>query len=228
MPLLVLFDIDGTLLLTGDPIAGRALRETLQEQFDAELPENPVPRVDHAGQTSQRIARLVLRGAGLADERIDEGLRAWCSEFGARYVELLAQASTDDWVAGPKAAQALARLTEAGIRIALLTGNPEPMARARMERLGLARFFPPGQGGFGCDGEGRRDLIERARKRAGGWPAEDTAAVGDTARDVESAHASGIRAIVLRSTVHPEAELQADAAFDDLDEVATQLLAWAG
>jgi len=228
MPLLALFDVDGTLLLSGDRIAGRALRETLQEQFDLELPENPVARVDHPGQTCQRIARLLLRDAGLADERIDEGLQPWCSEFAARYVELVARASTDGWEAAPHAERALARLEEGRVRLALLTGNPEPMARARMERLGLARFFPPGQGGFGCDGEERRDLIERARERAGGWPTEDTVAVGDTARDVESAHASRIRSIVLRSTVHPDAELQADAAFDDLDGVATQLLAWAG
>jgi phosphoglycolate phosphatase len=112
--------------------------------------------------------------------------------------------------------------------LALLTGNPEPMARARMERLGLAHFFQPGHGGFGCDGEERRELIDRARERAGDWAPGDTVAVGDTVRDVESAHASRIRAIVLRSAAHPEAELQADAAFDDLDGVATQLLAWAG
>jgi phosphoglycolate phosphatase-like HAD superfamily hydrolase len=228
MALLVLFDVDGTLLLSGDRIAGRALRETLEESFAVELPDNPVPRVDHPGQTCQRIARLLLRDAGLADERIDEGLQPWCAEFAARYVELLARGSIDGWEMAVNATQALARLTESGVTLALLTGNPEPMARARMERLGLARFFPPGQGGFGCDGEERRQLIELARERAGGWPAEDTVAVGDTARDVESAHASGIRAIVLRSAAHPEAELHADAAFDDLDRVATQLLAWAG
>ena len=228
MPLLALFDVDGTLLLSGDRIAGRALRETLQESFGVALSENPVPRVDHPGQTCQRIARLLLRDAGLADERIDEGLQAWCSEFGDRYVERLAHASTEGWETAPNAAEALARLEESGVELALLTGNPEPMARARMQRLGLACFFSPGKGGFGCDGEERRELIERARERASGWPKEDTVAVGDTARDVESAHASGIRAIVLRSSAHPEAELQADAAFDDLDGVATQLLAWAG
>ena len=228
MPLLALFDVDGTLLLSGDRTAGRALRETLQEGFDVQLPEDPVSHVDHPGQTCQRIARLLLRDAGLTDERIDEGLDAWCSDFAARYVELLEHTGTDGWETAPNAAHALARLDEGGVNLALLTGNPEPMARVRMERLGLARFFPRGQGGFGCDGEERRELVERARERAGGWPAEETVAVGDTARDVESAQAGGIRAIVLRSSAHPEAERHADAAFDDLDGVATQLLAWAG
>ena len=33
---------------------------------------------------------------------------------------------------------------------ALLTGNPEAVARARMKRLGLDTFFPDGEGAFGC------------------------------------------------------------------------------
>jgi len=65
--LLVLVDVDGTLFLTHDPLAGQALQETLEEQFDARLPADSIERVDHAGQTSLRIARLVLEAAGLAD-----------------------------------------------------------------------------------------------------------------------------------------------------------------
>ena len=64
-----------------------------------------------------------------------------------------------------------------------------------MERLGLERFFPPGEGAFGCDTESRVELIELARARAGGWPAEATVELGDTRRDAESARAAGIRAI---------------------------------
>jgi beta-phosphoglucomutase-like phosphatase (HAD superfamily) len=61
--LLVLFDVDGTLFLTHDPLAGAALRETLEERFDVRLPEDAIEQGDHAGQTSLRIARLVLEAA---------------------------------------------------------------------------------------------------------------------------------------------------------------------
>jgi phosphoglycolate phosphatase-like HAD superfamily hydrolase len=71
------------------------------------------------------------------------------------------------------------------------------MARARMERLGLGRFFPPGQGAFGCDAESRVELIELARARAGDWPAAATVAIGDTARDASSAREAGIRSILV-------------------------------
>lgn len=191
-PLLVLFDVDGTLFVTHDPLAGRALRETLNERFGVELPEDVLERVDHLGQTSLRIGRLVLRDAGLGDGEIDAGLEAWCTDFARRYLELLSDAGTSAWAAAPSAGDALAGLVAAGHHLALLTGNPEPVARARLERLGLARFFPAGQGAFGCESESRGELIARARARAGDWPSDRTVEVGDTAVDVRSAHEAGI------------------------------------
>jgi phosphoglycolate phosphatase-like HAD superfamily hydrolase len=53
--------------------------------------------------------------------------------------------------------------------------------------------------------------------------------VGDTLRDVESAHESGIRSIIVRSPrSSAERFRDADAVCDGLDEVSSQLLAWAG
>ena len=189
----MLFDVDGTLFVTDDPLVGRALRETLRERFQAELPEDALERVDHQGQTALRIGRLVLHEAGL-----DEAdLGPWCAEFANRYLELLAGADTSGWRAAPGAREALARLQEAGHRLALLTGNPEPVARARLERLGLGEFFPDGQGAFGCESESRAELIDLARARAGDWPREATVEVGDTAADASSAREAGIRSLLV-------------------------------
>jgi phosphoglycolate phosphatase len=195
--LLVLFDVDGTLFLTHDPLAGEALHETLQERFGVRLPGDAIEHVDHEGQTSLRIARLVLEAAGVEAGRVGDGLAEWCPRFAERYIELLAHADTSGWRAAPGAEQALERLAAAGHRLALLTGNPEPMARARMERLGLARFFEPGQGAFGCDAESRIELIGLSRTRAGGWPADATVEIGDTARDASSAREAGVRSILV-------------------------------
>jgi len=210
----VLFDVDGTLFITHDPLAGEALVDTLTERFGVDLPEDPIERVDHRGQTTMRIARLVLHAAGLDDAEIDRGLDAWCARFTERYLELLANADTTAWRAGPGAEEALERLVSAGISVALLTGNPEPMARARMERLGLAAFFPHGQGAFGCDAESRVELIQLARARAGDWPAAATVEVGDTPRDASSSREAGIRSIVLDGS--------------GLAGATAQLLGWAG
>jgi phosphoglycolate phosphatase-like HAD superfamily hydrolase len=195
--LLVLVDVDGTLLLSHDPVSVSAFLDTLARIYGVVLQEEALGQVDHAGQTAQRIARLALRDAGLDDERITPRLAAWCAEFGTSYRELLAGADTSGWRVAPHAEDALAELAAAGHSLALLTGNPEPMARARMERLGLARFFPDGQGAFGCDAESRTDLISIARERAGGWPTEATVEIGDTARDASSAHDAGVRSILV-------------------------------
>ena len=212
-PLLALFDVDGTLLLTHDPLSSEAFLPTLRELYEVDPPADAVERVDHGGQTCLRIAREVLRAEGLADEAIDGRLGDWCALYAERYVELLAAASTDDWQLAPHAERALAQCAEAGIRLALLTGNPEPMARARMARLGLDRFFPQGQGAFGCNAEERSELIRIARERAGDWPLDRTVAVGDTPRDVSGAHAAGIRAIRVKPS-------------EDLNKVADVLIAW--
>ena len=193
-PLLALFDVDGTLFLTDDPLAGLALNETLADRYGVELPDDAVGRVDHQGQTSLRIARLVLAAAGVEEP---DDLGGWCRAFAERYLELLADADTSTWRAAPEAEAALERLAAADVRVALLTGNPEPIARARMERLGLARLFPAGQGAFGCEAESREELIALARHRAGDWPASSTVEVGDTPCDASSSQAAGIRSIIV-------------------------------
>ena len=226
MALLALVDIDGTLLLSDDPVAGKAFAGALRDCYPVEPPPDAVARTDHPGQTAPRIARMVLRNEGLADETIDEHLEAWCTRFAERYVALLAEAETSHWQAAPGAAEALSRLQEGSVRLALLTGNPEPMARARMDRLGLATFFPAGQGAFGCDAEERVELIAIARERAGDWPAERTTEIGDTCRDVRTAHAAGVRSVVVRSARVQGEFRSADAVCDDLAAGADLLLAW--
>lgn len=158
------------------------------------LPDDAIGKVDHPGQTAQRITRLVLEAAGVDDQHIDAELPRWCELVSRRYLDYLADSDTSHWQAAPGAPDTLEELSERA-DIALLTGNPEPIARARMERLGLARFFPEGQGAFGCDAEHRVDLIRIGRERAGGVSTDETWAVGDTPRDVEGAHAAGIRCV---------------------------------
>jgi phosphoglycolate phosphatase-like HAD superfamily hydrolase len=214
---LVLFDVDGTLLLSHDDVYVEANRDALREVF-GEAPEGP----DLPGDTATAHTRRALSDAGYTNVEIDAGLPRWCEAFCSRYLELLAARDTSGWRPAPHAAATLAQIEHR----ALLTGNPEPVARARMDRLGLAELFPPGQGAFGCEHEQRVALFELARNRAGGWAAERSVAVGDTPLDVSTARADGGRCIAVTTGRYDSSELaDADAVIAALDELPSALAA---
>ena len=188
--LLVLFDVDKTLFMTSDPLMGQATTDAIETVWGLKLPGDAIRGVDHPGQTAMRITREMLHSAGLGDNEIDPDLGRWCTEASRRYLELLAGTDTSHWAAADGAADAISQIE----RRALLTGNPEPVARARMERIGLAELFPSGQGAFGCESDDRAELLRRALERAR-VRAPDAVEIGDTPRDESSARELGVRSI---------------------------------
>lgn len=227
--MLVLFDLDGTLLVGSDPLYRAALVPSVREVWGHELTDATFARRDHLpGETAVEGLRKMLTGDGLDPERVDEGLAHWCRVFGARYVEVLLDRGAGHFRCAPGAVEALTELAR-DHEIALLTGNPEPMARARIERLGLVAFFPDGSGAFGCDAEHREELIAIARGRAGGCPASDTVLVGDTPLDIEGAHAAGGRAVAVTQGAYGAAALAAaDAVIGSLPELPAAIGSLAG
>jgi phosphoglycolate phosphatase len=213
----VLFDVDGTLLLTHDEVYVEASRLAVEAMFGIQAEGPDVP-----GDTAPAHIRRALRAVGVREAEIDAGLPRWCEMFSADYVRLLAAADTRHWQLGPHAAEAAASIEHR----ALLTGNPSAVAHARMERLGLSELFPRGEGAFGCERENRIELFDLARERAGNWPAKDTIAVGDTPLDISSAHAAGCRCIaVTTGSYGREALADADAVISDLGELKAALAA---
>jgi phosphoglycolate phosphatase-like HAD superfamily hydrolase len=211
---LVLFDVDKTLFMTSDPLMGQATTDAIETVWRLKLPGDAIKGVDHPGQTATRITREMLRAAGLSDDEIGPKLSAWCAEVSSHYIDLLANTDTSHWAAAEGAADALRQIEHR----ALLTGNPEPVARARMERIGLAEFFPPGQGAFGCEAESRVELIGIARRKAGDWPAKRTVAVGDTTNDVTGAHEAGILVVGFGPSLD-----DADAVIEQMSELPPTL-----
>ena len=214
--MLVLFDVDKTLFLNSDPLMGQATTDAIEEIWDLTLSGDAITSVNHPGQTATRIARELLRLEGLTDDEINPGLARWCEEASVRYLELLDEADTSEWRAPEGTAEALSQIEHR----ALLTGNPELVARARIEKIGLAEFFPHGQGAFGCDAEDREELIDIARRRAGDWPRERTVAVGDTEADVDGARRAGIHVIGFGPD---PALVNADAVIQRMDELPAAL-----
>ena len=210
--MLLLFDIDGTLLRGADEPHFEALYATLEDSFG--IPVVP-GEIDLAGRTDMEIARMALQERGLPPVEIENTLdrlpEPWYAEFVRRCPVDLSSYVT------PNMAGLLEQLDRGdGARLSLVTGNLQPIARLKLERAGLLRFFPDGQGAFGSDAEDRDDLPPIARTRAGvngqPHPRDRTILIGDTPRDITCAEADGIRSFALATGKYSPAELQAATA----------------
>jgi phosphoglycolate phosphatase len=222
---LLLFDIDGTLLQNAAAAHRDAIHEALRTVHGV---RDPVRRhgIEVAGRTDAEIARGLLIAAGVSatriDERADDVRIAACAAY--------ARLCPDDLSAHvtPGMGALLERLDErGGMLLALVTGNYEAIARMKLRRAGIGGFFPSGQGGFGSDHEQRAELPRIARRRAGGgepWPRERTVIIGDTPRDIACARADRVRVIAVATGPYPADELRgADAVARDARELGVLL-----
>ncbi len=202
--MLLLFDIDGTLLIKAAGAHAEALRAALEEVWA--VPDASAVKVETAGRTDPEIARLMLGELGVPAERIDAGMPAFRDACAREYARRV-PADLSDRVA-PGVPELLERLAARDdVTLSLVTGNLEPVARAKLGAAGIGHFFAPGQGGFGSDHEHRAELPAIARRRAGDHPREGTVVIGDTPRDIACARADGVRVVAVATGPHPPDEL---------------------
>jgi phosphoglycolate phosphatase-like HAD superfamily hydrolase len=220
-PVLLLFDIDGTLLVGASDAHRDSIYDGLREVFGVADPG--AVAVEAAGRTDSAIARGILR---LTDQ--DAGFDTHAERFKAACAsayELRCPPSLAAHVA-PGIPELLAGLGQA--RASLVTGNYEPIARLKLARAGIGHHFAAGQGGFGSDAEDRGLLPGIARRRAGEdgapHPRARTIVIGDTPRDIACARADGVRVFAVASGPYPAAALGgADAVFEDAWALAERL-----
>jgi phosphoglycolate phosphatase-like HAD superfamily hydrolase len=199
--LLLLFDIDGTLLLEGATPMGKAMSAALKDVHGVETSEIRT-HIETAGRTHGEIARAILLDARIAAERIDAlagQVRDRCCEWAAR---LFPDDLSGEVLPGVRDLLAwLAGLQD--VKLGLLTGNYEGIARLKLSRAGIGEAFPLGQGAFGSDNEDRAVLPAIARRRAGTpgapYPRRDTIVIGDTPRDIACARADELRCVAVAS-----------------------------
>jgi phosphoglycolate phosphatase-like HAD superfamily hydrolase len=227
--MLLLFDVDGTLLLKGAQAHKEAFHIALHEVFGIEDPS--AFKVATPGKTDLQIAREVLLQAGFdartIDDRVDALSEAWVRAHAERQYDIADRVAPGmqellEWLAGRDE-----------VRLSLVTGNLEPIARLKLARAGLGDFFPRGQGAFGSDSEDRAELPAVARRRAGQpggdpYPRTDTAVIGDTPLDIACARADGVRAVAVATGPFGLDDLRAadDVAADaaDLRHVLARLV----
>lgn len=204
---LVLFDIDGTLIRT----AGAGVRglsdafERIHGRADA------LDGVTVAGRTDRAILTEIF---GRWNQPLSDAVIAPLREH---YLESLERELWQRDVAGagvlPGVHEALDALdSDPSFVVGLLTGNFERGAELKLSRFDLWRRFR--FGAFGDDHVDRRDLVPVAvlRARACGLDPAHVIVIGDTPLDVDCAHAHNARAVAVATGGYSRAALLATGA----------------
>ena len=223
--MLVLFDIDGTLLLTqraGMNAMCDAGRELFGQSFTMD-------GVEFAGRLDCLIWLDLVRLNALEDTQANH------DRFRTTYgLHLRRRLDTErKTLLLPGVGDLVQRLdAERGVTLGLLTGNYPETGRMKIASAGLdPNVFKVNA--WGIDGRTRRDLppvaMERHREHHGRSVApEQVIIIGDTPHDVDCAKAHGCRSIGVATGVFTREALNesgADLAVDDLSRTA-DVLAW--
>lgn len=223
---LVLFDIDGTILLTAG--AGRrALAEALREEV---ADPAAFEHIRFDGKTDPQIVTELLDAVGHPRAADPELVHDIC----LRYVGLLAvelQQPRSRTVLMPGVARLLDALeVQDDVVLGLLTGNVAQGAALKLSAGGLepARFVV---GAYGSDSARRPDLPAIATRRAAPYfgrepRGAEVVIIGDTPADVTCGRGVGARAIGVATGSYPQSALTeagAYAAFPDLADTARVL-----
>jgi phosphoglycolate phosphatase len=217
---LILFDIDGTILLTAG--AGRrAIVAALGEEVGDTA---AFGRVRFDGKTDPQIVTELLEAAGHPGPHASDRVSAICR----RYVELLAnelERHTGRTTVMPGVHPLLDRLEAEGVVLGLLTGNVAQGAALKLRSAGLdpSRFRV---GAYGSDSAHRPDLPPIAARRAAAYfgrvPAgPEVVIIGDTPADIACGECIDARAVAVATGGYSVADLAAcgpHAVFEDLSE----------
>ncbi len=218
---LVLFDIDGTILLTAG--AGRrAIMAAITEEVGH---VGVMQEVRFDGKTDPQIVTELLEAAGHPGPHRSEQVQALCS----RYVDLLRhelRQPSNRTTVMPGVHPLLDRLErEEGVVLGLLTGNIAQGAALKLQAAGLdpARFRV---GAYGSDAAHRPDLPPIAAQRAKAYfgrvpTGAEVVIIGDTPADIACGAGIDARAVAVATGAYSIADLMAcgpQAAFENLSD----------
>lgn len=213
----ILWDIDGTLLLTGG-----AGMEAFNRVFEDLFQENSIwQNVNPDGRTDDWIISQLFLARFNREPSPDELVQVRLAYNEAMRVAL---ANAPKFRLMPFVRETLEHLHAVpNLHMGIATGNYRLAAQHKLKRGGIDSFFS--FGGYGCDARERLTLTERARDRAhhyvGGKP-DQLYLIGDTIYDIQCGKAIGAQTIgVCTGSTKAEAleEAGADWVLTDLSSL---------
>ena len=218
-PALILFDIDGTLLLSG-----RAGLRAMTRAFDHTFGITDAFKGEHfGGRTDSYLVSKALQAAGLPDTPEQH------HRFHENYIPMLAEEIQEPGTGHKGLMPGARELLEAlgdhdHFHLALLTGNYRDAAEIKLQHFEIWDFFE--WGAFSDDSADRNALVPIARSRAEIYDIPEEAierviVIGDTPHDIECARVAGARSIAVATggyTVEQLKEFGADDVLPDLSD----------
>jgi phosphoglycolate phosphatase len=185
-PVVVLFDVDETLVHTGGSGA-RSWKAAFDKLYGV-----PADIGEHssAGETDPQVARETFKGVLGRNPSDDELDRLYALYLLHLAEDILVSAQ---YRALPGAEQTLVKLGEEGVMLGLVSGAMEGAARTKLIPANFNRFFI--FGAYGSDSPDRAELtglaIDKAVRLHGQLTPDQVYVVGDTPHDIEATKAAG-------------------------------------
>jgi phosphoglycolate phosphatase-like HAD superfamily hydrolase len=206
--LVVMFDIDGTLIITGDAGAS-SWRLAFDELYG--IPAD-IGQFTDTGMTDPEVGRETFRA--VLHREPDRAEFAKLLECRQHHLYRTV-AESKGYRVLPGVEELLPSLLHRGFLLGLLTGNLEAAAHIKLHRAELNRYFS--FGGYGSDSTDRGEITRVALRRASvidGTPVrpDQCLVIGDTPHDVTGAHAAGIECVGVASHKFDEDQLRAGGA----------------
>ncbi|MEM1126259.1 MAG: HAD hydrolase-like protein [Bacteroidota bacterium] len=201
---LLLFDIDGTLLLTHG-LGRRTIAGVLEDLTGRTATMEGIP---FSGRTDLAILSDVLRINGIPPT--PEQIETLITSYEIAMTQALLRASLTRLPGTAVLLQTLAARPD--VCLGLLTGNVEAMAYRKLEAVGLASFFA--FGAFGGDHPERPMLPPIAMDRAAAhtghrFAGPDVVIIGDTEHDIHCGRGVGARSVAVCTGGYTEQDLAA-------------------
>lgn len=215
----ILFDIDGTLIISGG--AGAASwRLAFDELYG--IPAD-IGEFTDTGMTDPEVGRRTFEAVLKRKPDRKEFTRLLERRLHHLY-GTVAESSNYRVLDGVE--ELLPRLIDEGYLLGIVTGNLEAAAHIKLHRARLNRFFS--FGGYGSDSTDRGELTKIALQRAALVYGEaitgaQAIVVGDTPHDVEGAHAAGVDCLGVASHHFSSDQLRAAGAEFVIGSLTEQL-----
>lgn len=202
---LLLFDIDGTLLL-GRGIPRKVFLEVIQKRFPDFPPDSTIR---FSGMTDPQIVNELLSFNGYGSKLSDILIKEIISDFVGLLAERMTRKNPPQLLPGVR--NLLDYCNEnPDCYLGLVTGNVMQGARIKLNAVDLYRYFAVGA--FGSDHKDRNKLPPIAVRRASlyfniNFPKDRVWIIGDSIKDVQCAKANDLKVLAVTTGFTSEEEL---------------------